>query len=621
MLRALVGLSLSLLSLVLAGWLAGQAVSAEPASAATPLERGAPPDAVVSYTLRASLDPSAHEVRGEGRITWKNTSRMAQDKLFVHLYLNAFKTDETRFMRARVGGFRGEARLARHGRIDVERFAVGGVDLWPAGATTPGDPADETDIEVPLTRPVAPGEEIEIEVAFIAVLPSIYLRTGFHDGFHMVAQWFPKLARLEPDGRWAHFPFERLSEFYADFGRYDVTIDVPRALVVGATGQLREEREVGERKELRFVQDAVHDFAFVAWDGFETLGPEPGEVPSIMVLYPPGYRRAAQTQLEAARRGLAYFGERYGAYPYETLTLVHPPSSAREAGGMEYPTLITTGGAWWAPLAGVRSVELVTLHELGHQWFYGLVATNESEHPFLDEGLTAYADLSASEALYGEGSLVRALGWSVATGAAYRLLSVDQVGRGPIARPAKEFPTGSEYGALVYSRTSTVLRTLARAYPGFEAGLGAYARAHRFGHPGPEDLLREVEASAGANAAEALRTALFERGWVNYRVASFGPREVVVRRDGSLSLPVEIELERESGTRERRAWDGAGEELTLEAGPGEPIVRVMIDPDRVLLCESDLLDNAASADTPELSPRVFERVAFAFASVLSLVGP
>ncbi len=206
-------------------------------------------DPVASYTLHASLDPVKHVVEGKGTITWRNASRTPQGEVWLHLYLNAFKNERTYFMRfPGVDGFRGAGTPGDWGHVDVKRFAIeGGADLWPgADKTSPGDPDDETDIRVPLPEPVQPGATVRFDVAFEAHLPQLLFRTGYVGGFHMVGQWFPKLARLEPDGRWAHFPFHHLSEFYADFGTYDVTVDTPDDVIVGATGQL--EGEVRRRR-------------------------------------------------------------------------------------------------------------------------------------------------------------------------------------------------------------------------------------------------------------------------------------------------------------------------------------------------------------------------------------
>jgi len=157
-----------------------------------------------------------------------------------------------------------------------------------------------------------------------------------------------------------------------------------------------------------------------------------------------------------------FFGERFGAYPYPNLTVVHPPTGAEEAGGMEYPTLITTGGRWWSRHLGVRAPHAVTVHELGHQWFYGLVASDEHRWPFLDEGLTTYAQVRVLEERYPGDSAFGGFGLSLSQPAAMRYASAQAWNADVIAQPAPDFATGRDYGQLVYTRTATLLETLRR---------------------------------------------------------------------------------------------------------------------------------------------------------------
>ena len=614
-----------------------------PASAPAPLPvEAARAEPIASYTLRATLDPDQHTVVGEGTLRWKNASRVPQRELYVHLYLNGFKGRRTVFLRTPIEGFRGSEDLRAFGRIDVKRFAVremDGVDVWPPGRpTTPGDPEDETDIRVELPRPVAPGEAITVDLAWESHLPSISLRTGHFGRFHMVGQWFPKIARLEPDGRWAHFPFHRLSEFYADFGAYDVTVDVPDGFEVGATGRLERELRAGGRVERRFVQEDVHDFAFAAWDGFRERRAVTADGIAIRCLHPAGSERAADVQIAAARFGLAHFGEAFGRYPHATLTIVHPPDGAEEAGGMEYPTLITTGGAWYSHLPGARFLEAITLHELAHQWFQGLVATDEHRFPFLDEGLTSYAELDAMRALFGPSSASGTLGLPVDLGAVQRLGALMGGHDAAIAQAAPEFLSGFDYGALVYARTAALLETLGgvHGHDVLRRAIGRYARENRFRHPGPEALLAAVRAEAGEGAAEALRVGLFERGWIDLAVSGFESKEpdatapggraaheghVLVRRRGTLVLPVDVALHGADGSVQRVRWDARETAARLPyAGPAR-LVAAVIDPDRRVLLDEDLTNNARREGGSILAPRVLDHASFAAGVALWAIAP
>jgi hypothetical protein len=635
-------------------WLVGDGAprseSAEPPSplSAPPAPSGAPSsppsepalrehaDDVVDYTLRARLDPVAHTVHGDGTIRWKNTSSVGVRELWLHLYLNAFKNERSTFLREPAAGSRGSGALHEWGTIDLRALwlrsadgtgtgdnLLGGVEL-----SRDGD-EDETDARVPLPRAIAPGETITLDVTWDDKLPSVIERTGYAGSFHFVGQWFPKVARLESDGSWAHFPFHHLAEFYADFGTYDVTLDVPDTFTIGATGPAVESRHDGAWLVERHVQSDVHDFAWTAYDHFRTKEESIAGV-DVRVLYPVGFDKDAERELASVRFALPYFAAKYGPYPYTVLTLVHPPEAASEAGGMEYPTLITTGGPWYgAPLT--RLIELVTIHEFGHQYFYGLLASNEMLWPFLDEGVNSYAEEDALAAMFGPGSAIAAPGLTVSDAAFQGVVSSGVAHDAPVAQPAYAFATGRLYSGLVYERTGALLETLRRVYgdPAMDRSLGGYARAFRFLHPGPEDLLKSFADGMGGDAAAMLRRGLFEKGWVDYAVAEVvshrdgapqgifdrdGKREtvasgetnagdyvgwVLVERRGTLRFPVDVILVLGNGERRRVTWDGEGGSTRIPYRGAAPLVAAIVDPDQKVLIDDDMANNhGAAVDAP-----------------------
>lgn len=572
---------------------------------------------VASYTLEAKLDVEEHTVKGSGTMQLKNISSAPLDHVFVHLYLNGFEHERTVFRRRAGSGMRGSDDLTRAGHIEVERFAwreVGPENLWPAGATTPGDPEDRTDIRVPLPRSIAPGESATFELTFQSQLPSIALRTGFLGSFHMVAQWFPKLAKLEPRGYFAHFPFERFSEFYSDFGDYDVTVDVPETFEVGGAGIIVADEHSGGRRRVRFTESAIGDFAFTAWDGFDVQERTASGV-ELRCLFPRGQDAAARIELDAAERGLAYFNAALGTYPYDHLTLVHPPEGADEAGGMEYPTLITTGGSAWTAYLPARLLEGLTLHELAHQWFYGLVATNENAHPFLDEGLTTYVSERALRDLYGPFGLVDYVPFDVTIDAIERSFQLGTHGRAPVAARAGDFASGSDYGRLVYARTATILRTLDRVWDGVALrATGAYAREHRFRHPGPAELEKAIAEAGPEDAARFFHQATFAQGWVDFvpkaienerRADGSFEHKVTLERRGDLSIPVEVELIDSDGVSRRLNWKGDEATTILVSSGPAPLQSVLVDPGHRILVDEDRHNDALSLAPSSLAPRSF----------------
>jgi hypothetical protein len=600
-------------------------------------------DDVVDYTLRATLDATTHTVHGQGTIVWRNTSDVSVNEIPLHLYLNAFKNERSCFLRDPISSGRGTGAVADWGYIDINKLVardLGNVDLWPgADKTSPGEGDDQTDIRVPLPSEIPPKGSLTLDVVWDAKLPSIVERTGYFGSFHMVAQWFPKVARLEKDG-FAHFALHHLSEFYADFGTYDVTIDVPDGYTIGATGARVEQRHAGGRTIERYTQADVHDFAWTAWDGFREKTAESGGV-SIRCLFPTGYDAVADRHIETAKFGLSHFGSLYGSYPYRTLTIVAPPRQAEEAAGMEYPTLITTMGAWYEPPV-VHGAAGVTLHELGHQWFYGMVASNEARWPFLDEGLTSYAESEGLSAMLGPNSAVGVMGAGIGVGEILRMGAIEAGHQEPVAQASAAFTNGANYGSLAYARTATILDTFAGAYGRDELGaaIGSYARRHRFGHPSAEDFILSIRESLGDAAARNLHEALFERGWVDYLVREAisrrdavpagifernGKRETVGRqtpndglfkgwalviRQGTLHFPVNIDLFGADGSTTRVRWDGAGDFVRIPYEGKSELVRVLVDPGASIKLDENLFNNAWQNARRGVPARALERATY-----------
>jgi hypothetical protein len=588
---------------------------------------------IASYTLRAELDAAEHVIHGSGEIRWVNASAQPVQELYLHLYLNAFEGPHTLLFRNPARRARGGAVSRRWGHIQIDRIVarqLADADLLPAlEPHSPGDPQDGTDRRLPLPAPIAPGESLTLDVSWTSVLPELSIRTGFVGDFHFAGQWFPKLARLEPDGQWAHFPFDALSEFYADYGDYDVTLDVPEQMVVGASGHLASEQRAAGRRALRYRADSVHDFAWTAWSRFRQREEQIAGT-AVHLLYPPGYEHDADATLAVLRRALPHYGARYGSYPYPDLTVVHPPAMAFEAGGMEYPSLITTGGLWhesyWS-----RAVEYVTVHELGHQWFYGLLGSNEHRWPFLDEGLNSYAESVALREFFGATASATPLGIQLSGEALRRYVMLSRSAQLPIALKATEYPSLRDLGSIVYQRTALLFQTLANVYGEAQVaeGLRRYAVCQRFGHPTPDDLLAALAETLPPAALDNARAALFDGHGVNYLLSQLesAPAEgglvesrVRVQRQGELQFPVTIALRSAAGEQRTEDWDGAGPFHDFIVRGPSPIVSALVDPEVRVLLDDNLLDNAASAE-PSVPLAPYERSLAALQWLGGLLGP
>ena len=369
-------------------------------------------DRVVAYDIDVELDPEKHTLDGKQKLTWRNRSNVAVGSIYLHLYLNAFRSEgSTYFTESRENGFAFRSDVATEegdwGYTDLKKVEQNGQEVsWEFVHPDGGPETDMTVVRFDLPEPVMPGASTTLDIDFHAQLPRVVARTGYFDSFHLIGQWFPKIAVLELPGergatepRWNAHEFHLHSEFYADFGSFDVRITVPEAYTVGATGKLQGEPTVADGKRTsRYVQDDVIDFAWTAFDRYGELNGEwtyeGSPDVSIRVLYPTEYEDNAAPALKATQDSLTWFSDTLGAYPYETVTVVIPPNNAGEAGGMEYPTFFTADSVddYEPGTIGAWGLDFVTIHEFGHGYFMGILASNEFEEPMLDEGLNEYWD-------------------------------------------------------------------------------------------------------------------------------------------------------------------------------------------------------------------------------------
>lgn len=418
---------------VLPGLVGRGVVGAEP-----PTEPQAP---VLAYVIRARLDPRTHAITCDGELTWRNTTSVAVPDFHLHLYLNAFRDAHSTFLRESQGDHRGaKFHLDHPGGIDVTSFrtAAGEELVGRAGYASCDDanPDDRTVMVLPLPEPIAAGASATFHVAWTSRLPKAFARTGFGGDYHMAAQWFPKPGVFEevagaaaPTAEWNCHQYHGTSEFYADYGRYDVTITVPRAYAkrVGATGVRVEDREdeAAGTYTCRFEARDVHDFTWVCDTDFVVeafqfpggdggqpeararaaalLGKQPEELSlhpvHVTILLQPEHADQLERHQRAVVQALTHMGFWFSPYPYDTLTVVDPDHRADDTGGMEYPTLITGGSEYVLRKDGLDP-EGVLVHEFGHQFFYGLVGTNEFEDAWMDEGLNTYGTARTLVAAY-----------------------------------------------------------------------------------------------------------------------------------------------------------------------------------------------------------------------------
>lgn len=580
-----------------------------------------------SYRIRARLDHQSRTITGDEVISWRNISAVPAKSLQFHLYYNAWRHPRSSWMRERM--LAGNTALARRpadewAAIDVTKMRVAHaappVDVFSRIrfiAPDDGNADDQTVIEVPLDRPVMPGETAEIEISWTSKVPRTFARTGAIGNFYFIAQWFPKIGVLEDTG-WNTHQFHSATEFFSDFGTYDVELDVPKGWGVGATGRQLSQTDAGaDRTVHRFYQPDVHDFAWTASPDYvehKARFEHPSLPPVDMrLLLQREHEGQADRHFAATRAALRYYGEWFGAYPYGHITIVDPAWQS-DAGGMEYPTLFTAGTRWLAPERATQP-ESVTIHEAGHQFWYGIVATNEFEHAWMDEGLNTYSTARVMEQVfYPQYYSKRYFGgfvpWVFTDFPQTRDVDGNRMTAfRPLARhddpstPTWKYWPGSA-SAISYNKTSLWLHTLERmlGWDTVQRILSTYFQRYAFKHPKPQDFFAVANDVSGRDLTWFFDQVHRSSNVFDYAVDVFRSDKqeggfrttLVARRIGEGMFPVDVRVQFENGTEQRWEWDGRDRWKAFETSTPIRAVRAQVDPERVLLLDLNATNNSAT---------------------------
>ena len=604
-------------------------IAAPPAPRATLSER------VVAYQITARLDAQKKTIDATETLTYRNLTGRPLDTFPFHLYLNAFQPESTFTRESRQYGSRREWKEKYRGAIEVKSLEVAGQgDLTSAMEfiqPDDGNPKDKTVFQVRLPKPVPPGASVEFRIAFRSKLPETVARTGYKRDFIFAGQWFPKVG-VWWRGAWNCHQFHNNTEFFADFGAFEVHLTVPQNYVVGSTGdEISSVANSDGTRTLTLRGEDIHDFSWTAdpnYRVFEDSWRGSAGAVKIRVLMQPDHESQATRYIHALKGTLDHFDRWYGPYPYNRITVVDPAHGSA-AGGMEYPTLIT-GETFWLMPQGLLLPELVVEHEFGHQYWYGMVATNEFEDAWLDEGINSYTEVKIMDSLYGAGKSGLNL-WGMTLGDAdfQRLTYVAVADTDPLARSAWQYMNGNAYGGVTYGKTTAALLTL-EGLIGEETlrrAVRTYFLRYRFTHPTEEDFLKTIEEVSGRDLRWFFDQAVYGTQVLDYSVDRIlnervdwfeGKRpepkkgetlyrsHVLVRRLGDFVFPVEVEIKFDNGETVHEQWDGKDRWVRFSYQKKARIVSAAVDPRRKVLLDKNLFNNS---QTTEPNPAATRKLA------------
>ncbi|KPK68310.1 hypothetical protein AMJ87_12115 [candidate division WOR_3 bacterium SM23_60] len=544
----------------------------------------------VHYTIEAYLDTEKHVLSAVEYCRYYNQSPCVLETLYLHIYANAFKAETAVFAQeAQVAGIREFTTLADSLR--------GGVTIT---SVTERDSSltfhvRETILEVVLPSKLEPGDSVMFSIIYELLIPWKFSRLGYVGEHYEMAHWYPTFCVFDKSG-WHRDPYHMIGEFYGEYGTYDITIDVPGDYVVAATGERIEVSDIafidalirtgqkkltGARRRVRFLARNVHDFAWVCDPDFLIEQERVGDV-NIQIFYRAENKDAWRNARSYAVDAVTRYSQWYMPYPYKNMSIVN----GYGYDGVEYPQLVILAIGETGLIRYTRLFELVIAHEVAHQWFYGILGSNEIDEAWLDEGFASYAELCYLEDKYGTDHslitvpLVSPVSRTYLHELVYYVAQTNRIEQ-PILTPAYAFlDIPFSYTNSAYSKPVLFLRYL-ESFLGsaqFERIIQRYFQEYAFTHPTTQDFLTICEEETNRDLDSLFYRVLRTTDFSDWQVTAVTDNSVEVVNAGSLRLPTDVLIETEFGARvvplstERNV-----DTIILPASAGK-VKRVTIDP-------------------------------------------
>ena len=536
-------------------------------------------------TISVRLDDEQHILNGFEQIIYTNNSPDTLHFIYIHLWPNAYKNDRTKFCEQLVQQGKTDFYFStekQKGYIDSLQFSIENelvsYEYWQ----------DNSDIaRIQLPQALLPAQSITIETPFRVKLPEVFSRLGHNGQAYFISQWFPKIAVYDHKG-WHPIPYLDQGEFYSEFGSYDVSISLPENYIVMATGNCETESERNRMdslsklaaptdtfyqssfppssknyKTVRYTEDHIHDFAWFAdkrWilrqdsiSGDGNVG-----VTKIFTAFLPAHQKEWAKANEILKTTILSYGQSVGQYPYQTIKAVEGDMSA--GGGMEYPTVTIIDKNVYSELASVL------VHEAGHNWFYGMLASNERRYPWMDEGMNSFYERKTTAVIKDSKSPKSALS-SLDDAIYYYLVSAgeDQ----PSSMGSEDFAP-INYGADVYYKTASLLQWL-EAYMGssnFESGMKSYFSEWKFKHPYPEDFRKIMQKYTDKNLDWFFENALNTAVKVDFKIQKLTQQNdslcVSVKNKSNFAAPVLVSVYHQDSLQKAQWIEPFAKDTTLK---------------------------------------------------------
>jgi hypothetical protein len=534
----------------------------------------------VNYTITVTLNDSLNTLDGDIRIAYINHSPDTLQAIYMHLWPNGYKDNSTAFAQQMLENGNGAFYFSKdedHGYIDSLNFKVNDKEVkWNY---------DEQHIDIAkllLNTPLNHGDSIIITTPFHVKIPRTFSRLGYVGQSYQISQWYPKPAVFDAAG-WHPLPYLDQGEFYSEFGSFNVAITLPQNYTVGATGDLQDENEKKrldslaalpipksrdmsfpvsskKMKTLHYTQNNIHDFAWFADKRFNVAKSEvilkPLNKVTTWCFFLNDKTYLWNNAIHYADSAVSFYSRCCINYPYKQVSVVEGPIEAGD--GMEYPNVCIIGTA-----DGALELEETIVHEIGHNWFYGMLGSNERDDPWMDEGINSYYEYRYMQYAHPNLKIVsddvspgiaeffdlEKYSYAYSNYLVYLLMASQHLDQ-PVNLTSTKF-TPVNYDFIVYCKTALIFRYLA-AYLGqsvFDSIMQKYNRDWQYKHPHPEDVKNEFENFSNKNLDWFFNDELQTTKQLDYKILSARDTEhignsvyrvIKVKNTGQIKAPFSI---------------------------------------------------------------------------------
>ncbi|HBF87881.1 MAG TPA: hypothetical protein DDX39_04485 [Bacteroidales bacterium] len=531
----------------------------------------------VNYKINVRLDDSNHMIYADEIIEYTNNSPDTLTFLYFHLWPNGYKNNNTALAKQQINMMNKKL----YSSSSEDKGYIDGLDFKINGDSVHWE-YDKNNIDICkiyLNEPLLSGEKIKIATPFYVKIPSGKIsRLGHYKESYQLSQWYPKPAVYDSKG-WHHMPYLDMGEFYSEYGNYDVSITLPENYIVGATGNLETKSEIAildslakktdemqsftkdiefpksseKVKTIRYTEKKIHDFAWFADKRFNVLKgnvvlPHSKDTVTTWAFFTNYQARLWKNALEYINDAVYYYSLWIGDYPYKNCSAVEGALSA--GGGMEYPTITIIGFT-----SDAHSLEQVIMHEVGHNWFYGILGSNERDYPWMDEGINSFYELRYLENKYPNRMLYQSVGGKLSQFLdiyQYPQRKMYEIGYQFNARRnldqectlASEEFYAMNYGVITYWKNAFVFNYL-KHYLGneeFDRIMKIYFEKWKFKHPMPDDFIQLFKDNAKEDLNWFFDDLLQTRKRVDYKISSLRQNELTVKNIGQIVSPFRVSL-------------------------------------------------------------------------------